>query len=208
MFSVAQGIEPFLDTCLAAAHIVPVHGELACDGGIVVLLLQVLHTASQAGTLVGGEGNEGLAIEVVLLEKGEHDLRPGAPPHGTTDKDGLVAGQVHTAVEGWQLTFALLFERKVAQGLVGHAVVFVRLDFKLVGTGEFRDVIGHDFRVAHLDVTHRIVVARVREEHDERFLPVIVGRLRGRGGFRLGVGGPGLGLARRCGSALACSGSQ
>lgn len=43
--------------------------------GVGIGFLEVFYAATETAALVGGEGDEGLAAEVVLGEEGEHDLR-------------------------------------------------------------------------------------------------------------------------------------
>ena len=154
-----------------------VHRELARDSSIGVSLLHVLHAATQAGAFVGGEGDDGLVREVVLLEEGEHHLGIGAPPDGAADEDGGVLAEVAGfALKRGQFALLLFLLGEVAQRLVGHAVELVRHNLELVGTGQFADVVGHNLRVAHLDVAHAVVVAGMGEEdHDGLALDLAIG---------------------------------
>ena len=53
---------------------------------------------------------------------------------------------------------------------VGHAVVFVGDDFKLVGAQNFCNVVSYDFGIADFDVAHTVIVASVREKDDDGFV--------------------------------------
>ena len=44
----------------------------------------------------------------------------------------------------------------IDERVVGHAIILVGNDFKLLCTGQFRDVVGHNLRVAHLNDTFDI----------------------------------------------------
>ena len=48
----------------------------------------VADAGGEAAAFVGGERDDGLAVEVNVMEQCEHHLRIGAPPHGTTDENG------------------------------------------------------------------------------------------------------------------------
>ena len=119
---------------------------------------------------MSGERNDGLAVEVDVLEEGEHHLRVGAPPHGTADEDRVVLAKVGSSAFVWR-QFALvgLFLGQFDERHISHAVVLMGDDFKLVGTLDFSDVVGHDLGVADLDVAHAVVVARMGEENDDGF---------------------------------------
>ena len=156
---IAQLLQPLSYPLLTRAYIMAVHGEALPDAGLRTGFPQVLHTTAQPGTFVSGEGDEGLAVQVVLLEEGEHHLRIGAPPDGTANEDYIVLPNIHRALKGRQFPILLFLLGKVAQRLVSHAVVLRGLDFKLVGTRKGRDVVGHNLGIAHLDVAYGIVVA-------------------------------------------------
>ena len=183
----SQGLKPYsktfnplLDLGLAAArgavrstavaiglHLVAVDAPAGGDFGFGESLLHVVHATPQAAALVGGEGDDGLAVEVDVAEEGEHDLRVGAPPHGAADEDGVVLSEVGSlALVGGQLAVGGLFLGQVDERHVGHAVVLVGDDLILVGTRDFADVVGHNLGVADLDVAHAVVIARVGEEDD------------------------------------------
>ena len=67
---------------------------------------------------MGGEGDERLTVEVVLLEEGEHHLWVGAPPDRTADEDGRVLLNVlYGSVEGWQFIFLLFLLAKSHSGV-------------------------------------------------------------------------------------------
>ena len=81
-----------------------VDAELARDVGLREGFAHVAGAGSQAAAFVGGEGDDGLAVEVDVLEQREHHLRVGAPPHGTADIDRVVAAEVRSgAFVGRQL---------------------------------------------------------------------------------------------------------
>ena len=91
MYSILlQSINPFLNLCFLRANLVAVDAEAFGDIGTGECLLQVADAGGEAAALVGGEGNDGLAVEVDVAEEGEHHLRVGAPPYGTADEDGVV----------------------------------------------------------------------------------------------------------------------
>ena len=124
---------------------------------------------------MGGEGDDGLAVEVDVLEEGEHHLRVGAPPHRTANEDGVVWAEVGGGAFVWrQFAISLFLFGKVAERRVGHAVVLVGYNLELVGTFDFGDVVGHDLGVADLDVAHGVVVARMGEENDDGFARVVL----------------------------------
>ena len=89
-----QALQPLLHLRLAAAHLVTVDAELARDLGLREGFAHVAGATGQTAAFVGGEGDDGLAVEVDVLEQREHHLRVGAPPHGTADEDGVVAAEV------------------------------------------------------------------------------------------------------------------
>ena len=98
---------------------------------------------------MSGERDDGLAVEVDVLEEGKHHLRVGAPPYGTADEDGVVLRKVGGGAFVWR-QFALVgfFLGQFDERHIGHAVVLVGDDLKLVGTFDFSDVVGHDLGVA------------------------------------------------------------
>ena len=168
-------IDPFLHLGAAAADLVAVDVEAFGDVGFWEGFLDVANAVGQAAALVGGEGDDGLAVEVDVAEEGEHHLRIGAPPNGTADEDGVVLREVGSlALVGRQLASGGFLLGQVDEGHIGHAVVLVGDNLELVGTGEFADVVGNNLRVAHLDVAHAVVVASVREEDDNLVHCVIV----------------------------------
>ena len=71
-----------------------------------------------------------------------------------------------------QFAILRLFLGQFDERHIGHAIVFVGGDFKLLSAGDFADVVGHDFRVSDLDVAHVVVVACVGEEDDDGFVHV------------------------------------
>ena len=152
-----------------------IDGEAFGDVGLGKGFLHVADAVGQAAALVGGEGDDGLAGKVYVLEQCEHHLRAGAPPHGAANEDGVVLGEVRgSAFVGRQLALVGLFLRQVDKRRVGHAVVLVGDDFVLVGTSDFADVVGYYLGVPDLDVAHAVVVARVGEEDDYFIHCVIV----------------------------------
>ena len=117
---------------------------------------------------MSSKGDDGLAVEVDVLEEGEHHLRVGAPPHRTADEDGVVWAEVWGgAFVRRQFALVGFFLGQFDERHIGHAVVFMGDDLKLVGTFDFSDVVGHDLGVADLDVAHAVVVARMGEENDD-----------------------------------------
>ena len=168
-----QSFQPLLHLRFAASHFMSIDAELARDRGLREGFPHVVGTGSQTAALVGGEGDDGLAVEVDVLEQREHHLRVGAPPHGTADEDGVVAAEVgSSALVGRQLACGGLLLGQLDERRVGHAVVFVGDDLELVGARDFTDVVGHDLGVARVDDTDGIVVPRVGEENDDGFFHV------------------------------------
>ena len=158
ILQLSESFQPLLHLRLAAAHLVTVDAELARDLGL------------REGFAHGGEGDDGLAVEVDVLEQREHHLRVGAPPHGTADEDGVVAAEVGgDSFVRWQFARGGLFLGQLDERRVGHAVVFVGDDLELVGARDFTDVVGHDLGVARVDDADGIVVPRVGEENDDGF---------------------------------------
>ena len=49
---------------------------------------------SEAAALVGAEGNDGLAGQVVMLQEGEHAHRRSTAPAGEAHEDGIIAGNI------------------------------------------------------------------------------------------------------------------
>ena len=154
-----QSFQPPLHLCLAAAHLVTVDAELARDLGLREGFLHVVSAGGQAAALVGGEGDDGLSIEVDVLEQREHHLRVGAPPYRTADEDGVVLRKVGGgAFVRRQLALVGLFLGQFDEWHIGHAVILVGDNLKLVGTFDFSDVVGHDLGVADLDVAHAVLM--------------------------------------------------
>ena len=107
-----QSFQPPLHLRFAAAHLVTVDAELARDVGLRESFPHIAGATGQAAALVGGEGDDGLVVQVILVEEGEHHLREGAPPDGSSHKHHIVVVDVHTALEGGLLAFALLLLRQ------------------------------------------------------------------------------------------------
>ena len=148
----------------------PVDAELACNLGLREGFLHVTGAGGEAAAFVSGEGDDRLAVEVDVLEEGEHHLRVGAPPDWASDEDGVVLAEVEGgAFVRRQFALVGLFLGQFDERHIGHAVVLVGDDLKLVGTFDFSDVVGHDLGVANLDVAHAVVVARMGEENDDGF---------------------------------------
>ena len=169
-----QSFQPPLHLRLAASHLVTVDAELARDVGLRECFAHVADAGSQAAAFVGGKGYDRFAVEVDVLEEGEHHLRVGAPPHRTADEDGVVLAEVGGGAFVWR-KFALVgfFLGQFNERHIGHAVVLMGDDLKLVGTFDFGDVVGHDLGVADLDVAHAVVVARMGEENDDGFVHIL-----------------------------------
>ena len=145
-----------------------VDGEFARDGCIGISLLHVLYAVTKTRAFVCGERDDGLTVQVALLEECEHYLWIGSPPYGATNEHGVVLIDIlYRTLERRKFTVLLLLFGKVAQRLVGHAVVLVCDNLELVGTRYFADIVGHNLRVTHLDISHAVVVASMREEHYE-----------------------------------------
>ena len=62
---------------------------------------------------MGGEGDDGLARKVVLIEEREHHLRIGAPPNGTANEYNVVLLDIHRALKRRQFAFLLFLFGKV-----------------------------------------------------------------------------------------------
>ena len=77
--------------------------------------------------------------------------------------------EVDVALVLGQFAIIGLFLGQVDQRRVGHAVILVSHNLKLVGTNHLADVVSDDFGVAHLDIAYRIVVSRLREKHYQCF---------------------------------------
>ena len=73
--SITQSFQPFLNLGFACADFVAVDGKAFGDGGLGEGFLHVADTVGQAAALVGGEGNDGLAVKFDVLEEREHHLR-------------------------------------------------------------------------------------------------------------------------------------
>ena len=171
----SKAFQPFLHFGFVAANLMSIDAEAFGDVGLGEGFLHVVDAVGQAAALVGGEGNDGLAGEVDILEEREHHLRVGAPPHGAADEDGVILGEVGgSAFVGGQLAFVGFFLREVDKRRIGHSVVLVGDDFVLVGTRDLADVVGHNLGVADFDVCYvvgsvvadYIVVACMGEEND------------------------------------------
>ena len=148
---ILKALQPFLNLCLACAHFVSVDAELARDLGLRESFFHIAGAGGEAAAFVSSKGDDGFSVEVDVLEEGEHHLRIGAPPHRAADEDGVVWAEVGDVAFVWR-QFALvgfLFS-KIDKRRVGHAVVLMGDDLKLVGTFDFSDVVGHDLGVADL----------------------------------------------------------
>ena len=166
----SESFQPLLHLRFAAAHLVTVDAELARDLGLREGFAHVADAVGQAAAFVGGEGDDGLAVEVDVLEQREHHLRVGAPPHGTANEDGVVLAEVRSrALVRRQFARGGLLLGQLDERRVGHAVVFVGDDLELVGARDFTDVVGHDLGIARVDDADGIVVPRVGEENDDGF---------------------------------------
>ena len=82
---ISKALQPFLNLCLACTDFMPTDAELARDLGLREGFLHIAGAGGEAAAFMGGKGDDGLAVEVDVLEEGEHHLRVGAPPHGTAD---------------------------------------------------------------------------------------------------------------------------
>ena len=72
----------------------PIDAELACDLGLRESFFHIAGAGGEAAAFVSSKGDDGLAVEVDVLEEGEHHLRIGAPPHRTADENGVVWAEV------------------------------------------------------------------------------------------------------------------
>ena len=81
-----------------------VDGESVLNCGTGPGLLDVRNRGSKTAALVGHKRNDGLAVQVVIPEEGEHHLGIGAPPDGAADEDDIVLGNVDIALVGRQFT--------------------------------------------------------------------------------------------------------
>ena len=149
----------------------PIDAEALGDVSTGEGRLHVLHTVGKAAALVGGEGDDGLALQValMLLEESEHHLRIGAPPDRAANEHRVIFSQFDVALILGQLAGSSLFFGQFDERVVGHAVVLMRHDLELLRARQFRNVVGHDLRVAHLNVAYCVVVSRMREEHYQCF---------------------------------------
>ena len=77
----SKAFQPFLHFGFACADFMAIDGEAFGDGGLGEGFLHVADAVGEAAALVGGEGNDGLAVKVDVLEEGKHHLRIGAPPY-------------------------------------------------------------------------------------------------------------------------------
>ncbi len=75
-----------------------IDGEAVFHGGLRPGFLYILDRGGKPAAFMGGERNNGFPGEVVILEKGEHHLRIGAPPDGTADEDDIIWGHIHIAL--------------------------------------------------------------------------------------------------------------
>ena len=93
MYSILfQSINPFFNFRFLRTHLMTIDAEAFLHIGAREGCFHVFHAIGQSAALMGGKGNDGLALQVVrvLLEEGKHHLRIGAPPDGTTDEHGVV----------------------------------------------------------------------------------------------------------------------
>ena len=151
-----------------------IDAELSRDLGLREGSLYIAGAGGEAATFMGGERDDGLAVEVDVFEEGEHHLRVGAPPDWASDEDGVVLAEVgSSAFLRRQFALVGFFFGQFDERHIGHAVVLMGDDFKLVRTFDFSDVVGHDLGVADLDVAHAVVVARMGEENDDGFAHVV-----------------------------------
>ena len=88
-----QTFDPVLYFRLVGAHFMTIEAEAFLHIGIGVCLAQVAHARAQAAALMGGKRIDGLSVEVVGVEEGEHHLRVRPPPYGTTDEDDVIVGK-------------------------------------------------------------------------------------------------------------------
>ena len=132
-------LKPSLNFRPIRPNLVAVDAETLRDIGTWERLFHVLDAVGESRAFVGGERNDGLAFQVVgvVLEEGEHHLRIGSPPHGTADEDGVVGREVDVALVLRQFAILRLFLGQFDERHIGHAVVLVGDDFKLLDRMNF-----------------------------------------------------------------------
>ena len=89
MFNVPN---PPLHFRLLRSYLMAIDAEALCDVGTWEGFLYILHAVSKTRAFVGGERNDGLALQValMLLEEGKHHLWISTPPYWTTDEYRIV----------------------------------------------------------------------------------------------------------------------
>ena len=68
IFGLFQPVQPFLHLGLAATNFMSIDTELAGDIGLGEGTFHVADAGGQAAALVGGEGDDGLAVEVDVFK--------------------------------------------------------------------------------------------------------------------------------------------
>ena len=119
---------------------------------------------------MGREWNDGLAIQIILVEEGEHHSWVGSPPYRTTDEDGVIIIDVfNLALERWLFPLFGLLLCHIYKIIIRQVIILISYDFELVATGNLLNLIGNKFGIADLYVSYSIVFSCMREEHYQYF---------------------------------------
>ena len=132
-------LKPLFDFHPIRPNLVAVDAETFRDMGTWERLSHVLDAVGESRAFVGGERNDGFALQVVgvVLEECEHHLRIGSPPHGTADEDGVVLAEVDVALVLGQFAILRLFLGQFDERHIGHSIVLVGDDLELVDRMNF-----------------------------------------------------------------------
>ena len=88
-----QTFDPVLYFRLVGTHFMTIDAEAFFYIGIGVCLAKIAHARAQTAAFMDGKRINGLAVEIVGVEEGEHHLRVRAPPYRTANENDVVTGK-------------------------------------------------------------------------------------------------------------------
>lgn len=142
-------------------------GKAVAHRGASAAVLDVAKDGRSAGSRVGAEGGDDLAVPVKALDGGVDRHGEVPPPDGRAKVDGVVRAQVRQALELGAGVLLLLGLRHVEATVVICRICVDPLNLKEVGSGLLGDHLGHHHGVARFHVSHAIVLVSSRENQDQ-----------------------------------------